>query len=101
VGVVADREAVAFIADHGGCLYVYADSAGLEHVKTEAPDDPSIQLEQIQADGFVMFVEADIVHPKTWKVRFHRFPYHHVDVLWDGRYPGPQQTTAPLWLNSK
>lgn len=98
--VVADPEAVAFIADHGGCLYVYADSAGLKHVKTVAPGDPSVQFEQIQAEGFVMFVETDIVQPETWNVKFHRYPYHHVDVLWDGHQPGPAQRLDPMrWPN--
>jgi hypothetical protein len=91
VPVVADPEAVAFIAEHGGRLYVYADAAGLKHVKTETPDDPSIQFEQVPADGFAMFVETDIVQPETWNVKFHHLPYHHVDVLWDGHQPGLSQ----------
>lgn len=95
VSVDADPEAVAFIGEHGGHLYVYADSAGLKHVKTDAPSDPSIQFEQVQADGFVMFVETDIAQPETWNVKFHRFPYHHVDVLWDGNQPGPAWRSHP------
>jgi hypothetical protein len=89
VSVVADPEAVSFIAEHGGSLYVYADASGLKHVKTHAPDDGSIRFEQIEADGFLMYVEDDIQHPETWNVKFHRVPYHHVDVLWDGHQPGP------------
>jgi hypothetical protein len=93
--VLADPKALSFIAEHGGRLYVYADSAGFKHVKTETPRDPSIQFEQVQADGFVMFVETHIVQPETWNVKFHRFPYRHVDVLWDGRQPGPVVRNAP------
>jgi hypothetical protein len=89
MSVVADPEAVAFIAEHGGSLYVYADSSGLKHVKTAAPSDPSIRFDQIEADGFLMYVEDDIEHPDTWNVKFHHVPYHHVDVLWDGHQPGP------------
>jgi len=88
VSVVADPEAVSFIAEHGGRLYVYTDSAGLKHVKTEPPDDRSIRFEEIDADGFVMYVEDDIVRPETRNVKFHHLPYHHVDVLWDGHEPG-------------
>ena len=86
--VVADPEAVSFIAEHGGRLYVYADEAGLKHVKTEPPHEASIQFEQIEADGFLMYVGDDIVHPGVWNVKFHHLPYHHVDVLWDGYQPG-------------
>lgn len=89
MSVVADPQAVSFIVEHGGCLYVYADKAGMKHVKTEPPHDTSIQFEQIEADGFLMYVEDDIEYPRTWNVRFHHLPYHHVDVLWDGHQPGP------------
>jgi hypothetical protein len=57
-------EAVTFIAERGGRLYVYADAAGLKHVKTEPPPDPSIRFEQIEADGFLMYVE-DGLDPRT------------------------------------
>jgi hypothetical protein len=89
VSVVADPEAVSFIAEHGGSLFVYADASGLKHVKTEAPDDPSIRFDRIEADGFLMYVEDDIEHPETWNVKFHYVPYPHVDVLWDSHQPGP------------
>ena len=42
-----------------------------------------------------MFVETDIAQPETWNVKFHRFPYHHVDVLWDGNQPGPAWRSHP------
>jgi hypothetical protein len=96
MSVVADPEAVSFIAEHGGRLYVYADKAGMKHVKTESPHDLSIRFEQIETDGFLMYVEDGIARPNTWNVKFHRLPSHHVDVLWDGHQPGPpgQQPTS-------
>jgi hypothetical protein len=72
--VVADSEAVSFIAEHGCSLYVYADAGGLKHVKTERPSDPSLHFEQIEAEGFLMYVDDDIEHPQTWNVRFHHLP---------------------------
>jgi len=89
MAVVADPDAVSFITERGGRLYVYADHAGMKHVRTEPPRDPSIRFEQIEADGFLMYVEYDIDKPETWNVKFHHLPYHHVDVLWDGHQPGP------------
>jgi hypothetical protein len=89
MAVVADPEAVSFITERGGRLYVFVDASDLKHVKTEPPDDPSIRFEQIEADGFQLFVEADLERPETWNVKFHHVPYQHVDVLWDGRQPGP------------
>lgn len=89
MAVLADPDAVSFITERGGRLYVYADRAGMKHVRTEPPSDDSIRFEQIEAKGFVMYVEDDIDPPKTWNVKFYHLPYHHVDVLWDGHQPGP------------
>jgi hypothetical protein len=68
MAVVADPEAVRFIAEHGGRVYVYADRAGLKHVKTQVPDDTSLRFEQVDGDGFQLFVESDLVAPETWTV---------------------------------
>jgi hypothetical protein len=35
-----------------------------------------------------MYVEHALGRPETWDVKFHRWPYPHVDVLWDGHQPG-------------
>jgi len=88
VAVEADPEALGFIAEHGGRVYVYASAAGLKHVTTSAPDEPSLQFEQLDGDGFQLFVEADLVQPETWTVVLRHLPHHHVDVLWDGHQPG-------------
>jgi hypothetical protein len=65
VAVVADPEAVSFISERGGRLYVYADHAGMKHVRSEQPSDSSIRFERIEADGFLMYVEDDIEQPET------------------------------------
>jgi hypothetical protein len=88
VAVVAEPEAVSFIAERGGRLYVYADASSLKHVKTEPPSDSAIRFKQIEADGFVLYVEDDIAEPEVWNVKFHHLPWPHVDVLWDGHQPG-------------
>lgn len=86
--VVADPRAASFIAERGGRLYVYTVGDRLKRVRTEPPDDTSIRFEQIEADGFVMYVEEALGRPDTWNVKFHRLPGPHVDVLWDGQQPG-------------
>ena len=88
MAVDADPEAVRFIAEHGGRLYVYADSAGMKHVKTKRPRNASLSFEQIEAEGFLMYVADDLAKPDTWNVKFHHLPHRHVDVLWDGDQPG-------------
>jgi hypothetical protein len=98
---VADPEAVSFIAERGGRLYVYADAGGLKHVKTHPPDDMSITFTEVQADGFLLFVADDIEQPSTWNVKLRHLPFHHVDVLWDGHQPGlatiGEHNAFPTW----
>jgi hypothetical protein len=88
MAVVADPEAVSYIAERGGRLYVYADASGLKHVKTDPPNDPAIRFKQVEAVSFLVYIADDIQEPESWSVKFHRLPYHRVDVLWDGRQPG-------------
>ena len=93
--VEADPEAVRFISERGGRLYVYASAAGLQHVSTEAPDDPSLRFEQLTADGFFFFVASDLVHPETWNLKLRRFPRQHIEVLWNGEQPGGPAVGSP------
>lgn len=89
MAVVADPEAVSFIAQHGGRRYVYADAAGLKHVKTQPPDDPSLQLLEIEADGFLMYVEADLDRPDVWNVKFHHLPFAAIKLALEARRHAP------------
>jgi hypothetical protein len=91
MSVIAEPKAVSFIAERGGCLYVYAVGDGLKRVRTEPPSDSSIRFDQIEAEGFVMYVEDALGRPDTWNVTFHRWPNPHVDVLWDGQQPGARR----------
>ena len=91
MSVIAEPNAVSFIAERGGFLYVYTVGDGLKQVRTEPPGDSSIRFDQIEAEGFVMYVEDALGRPDTWNVKFHRWPYPHVDVLWDGHQPGARR----------
>ena len=70
MAVVADPEAVSYIAERGGRLYVYADPSGLKHVKTNPPSDPAIRFRQIEAVSFLFYVADDIQEPENWSVKF-------------------------------
>jgi hypothetical protein len=94
VSVVADSKAVSFIVEHGSRLYVYADASGQNHVVTEAPNDPSIRFEPVEADGFLMYVADGIERPETWTIEFHHVPSHHVQIHWDGRPKHPDVERA-------
>jgi hypothetical protein len=84
--VRASFDAVAFIQEHGGRLFVWASDAGIRHVKLHPPDQ-RIDFKQLPCDGFEFNVAVDIPDPGFWKVIFHRFPTRHVDALYDGDEP--------------
>jgi hypothetical protein len=60
VPVVADPEAVSFIAEHGGSLYVYTDPSGPKHVTTEARKRAIDPVPADPAGGFLVSVEEGI-----------------------------------------
>lgn len=94
--VLADPKAASLIQAHGGRLYVYADASGPKHVQTEAPNDPSIRLTPIDADGFLMYVQDGIKHPATWSVTVSHIPHQHLDVVWESHpeHPHLQRTVC-------
>jgi hypothetical protein len=79
---------VAFIVEHGGRVYVWADASGLKHVATEAPEAHPASFDRITANGFALYVATDMMRPKTWNVELRHVPRRHIDVLWDGDQPG-------------
>jgi hypothetical protein len=95
VPVVADPEAVSFIATHGGRLYVYADASGRKHVETKAPENLSLRFESVKADGFLMHVQVGIEHPDAWRVKLRQVPHHRLEVLWDD-HPEHRQVKRAL-----
>ena len=87
MAVEADPDAVVFIVEHGGRVYVWADAGGLKHVSTEAPNR-EVRFDRLTASGFHLYVATDMTRPKTWNVKLRHIPWRHVDVLWDGDQPG-------------
>jgi hypothetical protein len=87
--VVADPDAVAFAAEHGGRVYVWAGDGGFKHVKTQPPDDARITFNEYVGSGLTLCAAADALPPeRTWNVVLRKVPHHHLDVLWDGHEPG-------------
>jgi hypothetical protein len=86
VEIRATPEAVAFIQDNGGRLFVWIDAASLKHV-TLHPPEQEVDFKQIPCDGFEFNVHVEIAEAVWWKVVLHRFPRHYVGALWNGSMP--------------
>ncbi len=96
--ILADDDVRAFVAEHGGHVYVWADDAGLKHVHLEPPGHP-VDFESFDGDGFTLHQDVNIEAPSDeWKLVLRHIPHKHVDALWDGWEPGisspPGSTTG-------
>ena len=96
--VRASPEAVAFIVEHAGRVFVWANNAGMRHVKLHPPAEP-VEFKQLPCDGFEFNVATDIADPVFWKVVLRHLPHRHVDALFDGDQPylaGPMGTDGRI-----
>jgi hypothetical protein len=82
-------EAAALIREHGGCAYVWADSAGMKHGRLRPPRGRSSQVwTELQADGLRVFVDPGISPPAKWVIVLRHLPHRHIDALYNGYTPG-------------
>jgi hypothetical protein len=86
--ILAEDDVRAFIAEHGGNVYVWADDAGLKHVHLSPPEHP-VEFESFDGDGLTLHQDVRIAAPSDeWKLVLRHIPHKHVDALWDGWEPG-------------
>jgi hypothetical protein len=91
----ADPQAVRFIRDHGGRLFVWASDAGIEHETTKPHN--GVAFDEVQGDGFTLCVDQSIEMPHGWRLVFHRFPTPHVRALWNERVWSPSGARMLRW----
>ncbi|HUZ82764.1 MAG TPA: hypothetical protein VMU73_11020 [Gaiellaceae bacterium] len=88
IKIVAADDVRAYVLEHGGNVYVWANDAGLKHVATHPPDDP-VEFQTIEDNGITLHQDVTIQAPTTeWKLVIRHLPLKHVDALWDAWEPG-------------
>jgi hypothetical protein len=82
-------DAASEISDQGGRLYVWADGAGMKHVRYH-PSEKVAEIEwmQLTADGIQVFVDPGIRPPAKWVIALRHIPHRHVAALYNGFVPG-------------
>src|SRR5664279_1188078 len=95
IRVVADDEAVSFIEERGGVLYVWLSGAGIEHETTKPHQ--GVSFVSLRGEGFELHVDSTIETPHLWRLVFHRFPNPHVRALWNGAAYSPSGARNQLW----
>jgi hypothetical protein len=86
--VVASPEAVAFVRERGGRLYMWPHSTGCcgPVLWLESSLEPRADREfrRVPADGFELYVPAGMREPEELEIALRRFPRRHVEGYWDG-----------------
>ncbi len=86
--VVASPEAVAFVRERGGRLFMWPRSASCCRSVTwlESSTEPRADREfrRVPADGFELYVPAGMREPDELEIAVRRFPRRHVEGYWDG-----------------
>lgn len=95
VKVETDEGAEDFIREHGGRLFVWVSTAGIEHETTKPKE--GIDFAELRGDGFSLFVDPAIEMPARWSLVFHRFPRPHVRALWNGGAYSPGVPRMSPW----
>ena len=86
--VVASEEAVAFVRERGGRLFLWPQSTGYccpgWRLHTSTEPDPAREFHRVPADGFELYLPVHMREPKELELEVRRFPRRHVEGYWDG-----------------
>jgi hypothetical protein len=88
--VVASPEAVAFVRERGGRLFLWPQADRCCRVatwrlrsSTEPREDRTFR--RVPAEGFELYLPADLTRePEKLEIELRRFPRRHVDGYWNG-----------------
>jgi hypothetical protein len=86
--VVASPEAVAFVRERGGRLFLWPKSARCCRSVTwlESSTEPKGDREfrRVSADGLELYVPVHMREPDELEIALRRFPRPHIESYWDG-----------------
>ena len=86
--VVASSEAVAFVRERGGRLFLWPRSArccrSVLWLESSTEPHHDREFRRVPADGFELYVPAHMREPEELEIALRRFPRRHVEGYWDG-----------------
>jgi hypothetical protein len=87
--IEATPEAIDFIRERGGTVYIWTDSAGMGYVRVRPPRHP-VEFNHLYGDGFELLQDVRIPRPWKWKLVHHWYPVRHLEALYNGQ-PGSSE----------
>lgn len=86
--VVASEEAVAFVRERGGRLFLWPQRSGYccpsWRLKSSTEPDPDREFHRIPVEGFELYLPVRMREPEELELDVRRFPRPHVRGYWDG-----------------
>jgi hypothetical protein len=86
--VVASPEAVAFVRERGGRLFMWPRSARYCRSVTwlESSTEPrgDREFHRVPTDGFELYLPVHMREPEELEIALRRFPRRHIEGYWDG-----------------
>ena len=76
-------DAAEFIGEHGGQVYIWADTSGLSHVRTDPPHDER-NWARYEVERVCVNLDSDSVgEVRTWTILLHHLPFKRLDFVTD------------------
>ena len=87
--VVASQEAVAFVRERGGQLFLWPRRIGYccpsWRLQSSTEPMPDRKFRRVPTDGFELYFPAHMTRePEKLEIELRRFPRRHVEGYWNG-----------------
>ena len=87
--VVASPEAVAFVRERGGRLFLWPERAGCcafgMRLRSSTEPSPDREFRRVPTEGFELYLPVQLRRePEKLEIDVRRFPRRHVEGYWNG-----------------
>ena len=87
--VVASKEAVAFVRERGGRLFLWPQRSGYccpsWRLRSSTEPAPDRKFRRVPTDGFELYLPRNLTRePEKLEIEVRRFPRRHVEGYWNG-----------------
>ena len=86
--VVASAEAVAFVRERGGRLFMWPQSrlycGTVTRLESSTEPKEDREFHRVPVDGFELYLPVHMREPEELEIGLRRFPRRHVQGYWNG-----------------
>lgn len=93
--VTVRPDAADFIRGEGGSVYIWAESSGFTHIRTEPPDHAAVAWTQVESEGVEVNIDASVDEVRVWTILLHHLPWKRLDFATDLTFSVGQSGALP------